>query len=607
MSRPTLLTGLTMSLIFLLVPLMPEQEIGEWARKDYCLTICAVLIILALSQRQGARRISLRSSIDLPLLGLIAWSALSLLWSADRFNGLVEWLRLSSAVVFFYGAVYLSRSRVTVAWLGLPLGIGAAGAALQGFWQVSRTGAPRAVGVFTNPNYLASYLCLAGFFLLPFLCGYLLRPREKGRSRPSWLELLAILALFVLLIGGWSFARSRGSLLGTVPACLFLLAYFWPEISRGLRRSRTMVACLGIGLVVAALAFGWPVLQRISRIDADHLSSARIFIWFSSIKMALAHPVAGVGLGSFRAYYPGFKEAVLWMNDARFAHSEYLQAWCELGAVGLGLVVAVAAGIIRSILALHAKGDRLYVGALSAGGAAVLVQAMVDFNLHSSGTLFILPLIAGWTVGRIPVKSPRDRADWRWAGALLVVALLLVSSRHFLATRDYLRGHQLMSNGRIPAALRCFQAATSHPFLAGAENGLASCQRLLGAASEQVELHFAKAIAAAPRETLFRENYYHYLRELGRNQQALAQLRAACQLRPVNPLLRGVLADYLLVLGYARESLVEVEKVLSIETYLPAAYETGIQACLLLGKDNQAADYKRRLAAIRQEIEDREK
>jgi hypothetical protein len=88
----------------------------------------------------------------------------------------------------------------------------------------------------------------------------------------------------------------------------------------------------------------------------------RAFYWHAARHAGLAHPLGGTGAGTFAADYGGYPPA----HDA---HSLYLQAFAELGVVGLLLVTALVAVplavALRRRLAVPAAGLAVY--AVAAG------------------------------------------------------------------------------------------------------------------------------------------------------------------------------------------------------------------------------------------------
>ncbi len=613
-----LMIRLSLIIVLLIVPLLPEKTVAAWALKDYLLSLCAagVLFGLYLAIRRG-RGCSLRSPFGWPLALLLVWAGLSLFWSVARFNGLIEFLRLVGAAVFFYGALYISRSkaggvarrtqsRVLAAdWLLPSLGVGALAASALGLWQVSGGGLRRAEGVFTNSNHLASYLGMIILFLLPFVSSYVFAGR-RADERKQGPNAFFYVSFIAIIFTAWGATQSRGALLACLITLSLLIFYYSPELSAYYQRRRAVCLATVFGFVLAVACISWPILKRLQHIEADHLSHARLFIWSAAIKMGLAHPCQGVGLGAFRDFYPAFKEPLLWANNARYAHSEYLHVWNELGIVGLGVWLALIVALVQVLVLLNARGERALAGGLGAAGAVVLLQALVDFNLHSSGILFVFPILAGLSAGRLDAgHGTRDTGHGTTMRCVLLVfsvVLLFVASRHYLATRDHLRGHELLEAGRIPAALRHFERATVHPFMAGAWNSAGNCWYILAAEDELVlaraEGGFRRAISLEPRQLLYLENYHYFLDEQGRYQAALAQLRRAGELAPLNPLLHNKLAEHLLKRSLPEEALRHLKQALKIEPFFTEAYRNAIKACDALGMVSAADEYRQQLAEI---------
>lgn len=183
--------------------------------------------------------------------------------------------------------------------------------------------------------------------LLPALSPLLLWPLLGARR---WLLALAWIAvLVVVLLAG---SRAGWVSYGWVSA---LLAW---RLARGSRR--VFAGWLAAALLCGAVAggVGYQVSEQFrARVDrtlafgegqADVALAGRVPIWRTATRMALAHPVNGVGVRGFRHAYPAYAApGDPWVDPvagtgAAHAHQVFLELLTETGAVGLLLWLAAA-------------------------------------------------------------------------------------------------------------------------------------------------------------------------------------------------------------------------------------------------------------------------
>jgi O-antigen ligase len=176
---------------------------------------------------------------------------------------------------------------------------------------------------------------------------------------------LAALAAIGIAVSIAFVARRR--LLAAVPLVVLVPALLLTN-SRG-----ALVACLVGVVVAAAVATGRRTAAAVVVAGASLALMAllvftpaslgdRAAYWGAARHMVAAHPLGGTGAGTFHVDYTS-------LPPGHDAHSLYLQAFAELGVVGLVLIVALVAlplGLaIRRGLAAPAAG--LAVFALAAG------------------------------------------------------------------------------------------------------------------------------------------------------------------------------------------------------------------------------------------------
>jgi O-antigen ligase len=251
--------------------------------------------------------------------------------------------------------------------------------------------AGRALGLSENPIYLTGDLALV---LLP-LTGVLLT-RGLSRRAARWAVILAILmavALYLSYTRSWVMAAAGAALVmgmvlrGGVP--------------------KHMVAALLMGGVLFIYLSGH-VGDRYLGADESGSAAARPVLWGTAVRLALDHPLFGIGFGQFQevsVQYAGappptpahasLEDKVLGRFDP---HNDLLNIWVSFGTAALVLYGLVIASIARSFAAAaRVLSDPLLRG-LAVGGLGCLTAFVISSLFHnlvdSTLTLWILAGLA---------------------------------------------------------------------------------------------------------------------------------------------------------------------------------------------------------------------
>jgi O-antigen ligase len=237
-----------------------------------------------------------------PLAAFVAWSGLSLAWSGDLRQG-------SITLLFFFLpfgllAIVLARLPWSRRWLegvyGL-LGLMAVVFAFVGLYQwanrdvfwnpkviVANAYAPsgffyRVNSVFYDPSVYGRFLVLAILASLVIVL-YSRRPR---------LSLSLVVVIAVTWVGLF-FSFSQSSFVALVAGVLAAAAFAW--------RRRAVAATVLAGALFLAIGMSAPGLAA-SGSGINRVSSDRYRLVTNGIRIALAHPIQGVGIGGFKHAY----------------------------------------------------------------------------------------------------------------------------------------------------------------------------------------------------------------------------------------------------------------------------------------------------------------
>ena len=425
-----------------------------WATLAFLWAALAALLLrprVELSRREAAAIVLLAA--------LVAWTALSALWSWSVPLSLLDAHR---SLLYLAGlaALLLVGTRASAGWLAGAVLLATAAVATANLAHRLRGTGPLA-GEESLPIGYANGLGLLGAIGVVLGVGL-----AWGARRPAALAAAAaaVPAAAVLLLSG-----SRGAWLAAAVALAALAA-----LRRGPAAAFPLVVGGGAAAAVA-LAYA--------------RGSERERYWTVALGQAESAPLVGTGAGTFaRAWLRDRPEAL----GARDAHGLYVETLGELGIVGLALLLALLA--IPVAAAVAARAD----AAAAAGGAAYaafLVGAGVDWHWELPAvTLGALacaaaPLLAGRS-GDV-VAGARGRAVA--VGAVAAAAAVAFAS---------LVGHSSLDEGA--AALRAGDPAS-------AERLAARAARALPWAAEPWRLA-GEARAAAGRTDAARASFRRALR-----------------------------------------------------------------------------------------------
>lgn len=285
----------------------------------------------------------------------------------------------------------------------VPAGAGVAALrAVQEYLGMARLGdvAWRAGGGFTNPNFLAAYLCAGLAFALALTAFH-----PVNFKIGLWRA--ALFLLHLLLAGGLAVTGSRGGFVAAAAAGG--LAASW-VIYRS-RREKQFPSNLATGLAgvaAAALLFSIPLASRkplaaqqttppelcgeTSAGATESSNRFRLLTWRDTYRMGAERPWTGWGAGTFEISY-GARAAA---GYTRHAHNSYLQLFAEGGALPVILLLFLAASGAFGLIRLSFSGDSVW---WMAGAAAALIGMLLHGFLESllqlPATGFLLFALAG--------------------------------------------------------------------------------------------------------------------------------------------------------------------------------------------------------------------
>jgi putative inorganic carbon (hco3(-)) transporter len=373
--------------------------------------IAAVAVLLAWELVRGDRRTRELGPLTWPLALLVAWTGLSLAWTKDLHEG-------SVSLLFFwlpFGLLALCLARLAWSrrWLTflcaqlvlMALAFSAIGiyqyATRDVFWNpkviVDNAYAPfyRVNSVFYDPSVYGRFLVVA------ILTALVIALYNRDR-RAAYATAAAIAGIWVGLLFSFSQSSYAALMVGTA----VVAAFRW--------RWRAGLA-LGIAsAVIAAVALGTPHIRhsllRESGSGLNKASSGRAKLVTNGIKIALHHPVEGVGIGGFKRAYANRVGLRGREPKAAASHNTAVTVAAETGAAGLillGWLVAVALITTLRRATGSFKGRASLV--IAAGVTAIAVHALF-YNALFEDPMFwgFLGLTA--VCSTLPVRRPPQAA-----------------------------------------------------------------------------------------------------------------------------------------------------------------------------------------------------
>lgn len=302
--------------------------------------IAGAALLLGYELVRGDRRVRELGPLAWPFAALVAWAGLSLAWTDDLREGAV-------ALLFFwlpFGllAVSLARLHWSRRWLSVlyvQLGLMAVAFAIVGvyqwvtrdvFWNpkiiVANAYAPfyRVNSVFYDPSIYGRFLVIA------ILAALVVALYDGGR-RTAAAAVVGIAAIWTGLL----FSFSQSSFAALIVGVAVVAAFMW--------RWRAGIALAVVAAALLAVALAAPNIRhsllRESGQGLNKATSGRAGLIENGIRIALAHPVQGVGIGSFKRAYAK-RVGLRGRNPKRAAsHNTPVTAAAELGIPGLLLLL----------------------------------------------------------------------------------------------------------------------------------------------------------------------------------------------------------------------------------------------------------------------------
>ena len=287
------------------------------------------------------------------LIAMLGWAALSFAWAtspATALGGAGRYGLVMMLIPIAYSAV---REREHILWVLGAFVVGALISGLYGFITPTVTtgmDAGRLTGTIGEANGEATVLAAA----IPLLISLMTGIRRSARLKLA--ALVGVLILFASLVD--TLSREGLVSLGAVMVGAVVFGGRW-------RSKAAILLVVGVIGTVGYFAFLAPAssVQRVTMTD----TSGRSSLWTVAWRVIKTHPILGVGNDNFivvENHYinqPGAIQALYVVNTPKLTHNTFLEAFADLGIVGLATLIAVLgfaiAAAVRAARIFERLGD----------------------------------------------------------------------------------------------------------------------------------------------------------------------------------------------------------------------------------------------------------
>ncbi len=369
--------------------------------------IAGAAVLLAWELGRGDGRARELGPLTWPLAVLVAWTGLSLAWTNDLHEGAVS-------LLFFwlpFGVLALSLARLAwsrrwLTFLYAQLVLMAAAFAVIGMYQyatrdvfwnpkviVGNAYAPfyRVNSVFYDPSVYGRFLVVAILAALVMVL--------YDRSRPP---AYAAVGAIVVIWAGLLFSFSQSSFAALMVGTAVVAAFRW--------RWRAALALGLASAVIAAVALGTPHIRhsllRESGSGLNKASSGRATLVTNGIRIALHHPVQGVGVGGFKRAYADRVGLKGREPKKAASHNTAVTVAAETGAPGLALLVWLVGAALLTTLRRATGSFKGRASLVIAAGAAAIGLHALFYNALFEDPMFWALLGLTAVCSTLPVRRP---------------------------------------------------------------------------------------------------------------------------------------------------------------------------------------------------------
>ena len=396
-----------------------------------------------------------------PIVAFYLWMVLSLFWAHNFYEAIVKILDWGAGFIIFFLALMCLRDRRSIFPMLFCLFCSLVLIALLGVGQyllsvdwVAQHASPAAT--FGNKNMNGEFLILTwilgmGLFInsrkpaaswfYALGSAFALAALFYSRTRGSWLSWIVEMVILVTLLVYFKYGLVHKYNWG-LPKILALVAFIVATVMLINTTPQFFVANVPVlekntgGIDSSTNPRGGAVqaesaskLVESAKKGYEGSKNQRLIMWRNSYNMFKDYWLIGVGIGNWMVYYPKYQESYAvdpaLRGETLFhinAHNDYVEFICELGLVGLLLmlwvVFAILIGIVRvfSLKSELRKEDQVMVLTVVVAILGIAANAFVSFPLQQPITIAITMLYIGILAGAVwQASDSSERTFYRWA------------------------------------------------------------------------------------------------------------------------------------------------------------------------------------------------
>ena len=531
-----------------------------------------VLLALAILVLSDDIRLSDSESANLTLGLLVcfyAWSVLSLIWSADRGNGISEVVTLTMGVGVFILSFHFSRGfERNSKYFGAVVILASTPVVLRAFYQkiwgletlrgvlADMSAVGQDVGDLTG--YIASGRVFAGFLnpnMLAAFCAIMVPVAIALTVKQKALHTKVVFGTVTLAL--WVVLILTGSLGGALAAVVGIMVF---TLLAGKIGGRSIVLLIAFALAIVFAVF--TIRGTDFLLGPDGSLTQRAGYMAAGIRMFFERPLPGWGSGSVPGALMGF--IARGIRSVTDPHNFIIRSMINWGILGMLIMSGFFISLFYSIRkGLKNSENRLLGAAFSGASAAFIFHSLMDMSFSVPETAFFGWVVMGGALGCISGSREEttritNRNTKKIAIGTALLALCVPVLLYFQAEFSFFQGNQAYMSGDYEESSRLFNESSKLLPLSGKYHiregrSLMNLEKLSDAREK-----FMRAAKLTPYSPYPPWELGRLEAKLGNHEKALSFLDSAIEKYPTSPRIRLERAHVLMKLGRGEETVMEL-------------------------------------------------
>ncbi|MDH5717290.1 MAG: O-antigen ligase family protein [Spirochaetia bacterium] len=401
--------------------LMPPDEIRRAYIEISVVFVVFYFLIIRVNEKSF---ILIRSPLSLPVVFIILWSAVSVLWALNKYEAflaLANWI--PPVIIFFIVSNILLNEKQQFQLLFFILISGFLISCI-GFLQhifglslIPQVAPPAAT--FGNKNQAAQYMTLTFplalyvflfnnnkriLYLTSVFLPFILSFSIIASSRANWIAITAEIILFFYLIRKQNYKLLFNNKDRKIGAVIFFILFLF-LINQKPSMYGDMQDRIG------------SVINQIS-LEEKSVNN-RLLMWFNSWPLIKENILIGTGIGNWRIFYPKYANSVYfdrlmsegWLHP--HAHNDLLEIIASLGLVGFFLFCFLFYQLIKQFREMYTKDEASNYAAMVSliSIVGIIINSLFSFPLKLPLAPYIFMVFLGIISNSIFRKNAFDKLN----------------------------------------------------------------------------------------------------------------------------------------------------------------------------------------------------